>query len=53
MKPMAERLQKVLEKAKFNYSEEEYNKHQKDEWWFFAEEALEKGVCDEIAREFV
>lgn len=28
---------------------EEYEKHQKDDWWFFAEEALKMGVCDEIS----
>lgn len=36
-----------------NINEEEYNEHQKDDWWFFAEEALEKGICDEISTELI
>ena len=36
-----------------NITEEEYNEHQKDDWWFFAEEALEKGICDEISTELI
>ena len=36
-----------------NITEEEYNEHQKDDWWFFAEEALEKGICDEISKELI
>lgn len=36
-----------------NIAEEEYNEHQKDDWWFFADEALEKGICDEISTEFI
>lgn len=29
-------------------SEEEYEKHIKDDWWITPEEALEHGICDEI-----
>ena len=36
-----------------NITEEEYNEHQKDDWWFFAEEALEKGICDEISKKLI
>ena len=36
-----------------NINEEEYNEHQKDDWWFFVEEALEKGICDEISTELI
>ena len=32
---------------------EEYEKHQKDDWWFFAEEALKMGVCDEISERLI
>lgn len=34
-------------------TEEEYDKHIKDDWWILADEALELGICDEIATEFV
>lgn len=33
-------------------SEEDYAKIQKDDYWLTAEEAVEKGVADEIAKEF-
>lgn len=36
-----------------NLTEEEYQKIIKDDYWLTAPEALEKGVCDEIAKEFV
>ena len=41
----------VLEHTKI--SEEEYNKHIKDDWWLMANEALDLGICDEITKEFV
>lgn len=34
-------------------SEEEYEKHIKDDWWFTSEEALTYSICDEISKEFV
>lgn len=37
----------VLNKTKI--TEEKYNQECNGDWWFFAEEALEHGVCDEIA----
>ena len=36
----------MLEKT--NITEEEYISHAKDDWWFLSDEALEKGVIDEI-----
>lgn len=36
----------VLEHTKI--TEEEYEKHVKDDWWLFADEAIEYGICDEI-----
>lgn len=32
-----------------NITEEQYEKHIKDDWWFTAPEALEYGICDEIS----
>lgn len=32
-------------------SEEEYEKHIKDDWWITADEAIDLGICDEIAKE--
>lgn len=32
-------------------SEEEYDKHVKDDWWMLVDDALELGVCDEISKE--
>lgn len=32
---------------------EQYKEHIKDDWWFTAEEALQYGICDEIAKEFI
>lgn len=34
-------------------TEELYAEHKKDDWWLTADEALELGICDEIAKEFV
>lgn len=34
-------------------SDEEYEKHIKDDWWFTAEEAIEYGICDEILTELI
>lgn len=36
-----------------NISDEEYEKHRKDDWWFSAKEALEYGICDEIATKLI
>jgi ATP-dependent Clp protease protease subunit len=36
-----------------NITEEDYEKHINDDWWFTAEEALEYGICDEIAKELI
>ena len=36
----------VLEHTKI--TEEEYEKHVKDDWWLFADEAIKYGICDEI-----
>ena len=34
-----------------NIDEKTYDLHIKDDWWMTAEEALQYGVCDEIATE--
>ncbi len=34
-------------------TEEEYEKHIKDDWWFTTEEALQYGIIDEIIGEFI
>ena len=34
-------------------TEEMYKDKYKDDWWFFAEEAIDLGFCDEIAEEFI
>lgn len=34
-------------------TEELYNEHIKDDWWLFADEAIELGIADEIATEFI
>ena len=34
-------------------TEEDYEKHINDDWWFTAEEALEYGICDEITKELI
>lgn len=31
--------------------EETYDRHVKDDWWLMADEAIELGICDEIATE--
>lgn len=41
----------VLENSKI--TEEEYNKHIKDDWWLTAEEAVEYGIADEIIKELI
>ena len=41
----------MIEKTKI--SEEEYEKIKKDDSWFLIDEALELGLCDEIAKEFI
>ena len=33
--------------------EDEYNKHKKDDWWMTAEDAINYGIADEIAKEFI
>ena len=32
---------------------EEYQEHIKDDWWLTANEAINYGICDEIAEEFI
>lgn len=47
---------KQLEEVTLRYTKitpDQYKEHIKDDWWMTAEEALELGVCDEIAKEFV
>lgn len=34
-------------------SEEEYTQHVKDDWWFTSKEAIEFGICDEIAEALI
>ena len=46
------RLQKITLKYT-NITEEEYEKHRNDDWWIFADEAIEKGICDEIINDFI
>ena len=36
-----------------NIDNETYENHKRDDWWMTAEEALELGVVDEIAKEFI
>lgn len=36
-----------------NIDEDEYNKHKKDDWWMTAEDAINYGIADEIAEEFI
>lgn len=33
--------------------EELYEKKSRDDWWFFIDEALELGFCDEVVKEFI
>ena len=49
---MLEKL-KVLTLENTKIEEEIYDKHKLDDWWIFAEEALELGICDEIITEFI
>lgn len=45
-----------LKKVVLEYTditEEDYEKHINDDWWFTAEEALEHGICDEITKELI
>ena len=41
----------VLEHTKI--TEKEYEKHVKDDWWLFADEAMEYGICDEIVTKII
>jgi ATP-dependent Clp protease protease subunit len=34
-------------------TEEQYEKHIKDDWWFTAEEALEYGICDIVSEALI
>lgn len=34
-------------------NEDEYNKHKKDDWWMTAEDAINYGMADKIAEEFI
>lgn len=43
--------QVVLNNSKV--TEEEYNRHIKDDWWLTAEEAFEYGIVDEIIKELI
>jgi ATP-dependent Clp protease protease subunit len=36
-----------------NITEEQYKEHKKDDWWMDTKDAIEYGVCDEIAEAFV
>ncbi|MBE6148292.1 MAG: hypothetical protein E7167_02085 [Firmicutes bacterium] len=45
-----------LKKVVLEYTditEEDYEKHINDDWWFTAKEALEYGICDEITKELI
>lgn len=51
-----EKVLKQLKDVTIKYTkitEEEYEKHIKDDWWFTADEALEYGICDEISKELM
>lgn len=41
----------ILEKTKVD--EALYKEKSRDDWWFFVDEAIEYGFCDEIAEEFI
>lgn len=41
-------MMKDIMLTKTNMTDTEYEKHSKDDWWFFANEALEKGIIDQI-----
>ena len=45
-----------LKQIVLNYTdidEDEYNKHKKDDWWMTAEDAINYGMADKIAEEFI
>ena len=51
-----EKVLKQLKDITIKYTkitEEEYEKHIKDDWWFTADEALKYGICDEISKELI
>lgn len=50
------RQMELLKKVTLKYtkiSEEDYEHHRKDDWWFFAEEGVQYGFVDEIAKELI
>ena len=50
------RQMELLKKVTLKYtkiSEEDYERHRKDDWWFFAEEGIQYGFVDEIAKELI
>ena len=49
---MLEKIEKITLNCT-NISKEEYAKHKLDDWWLCADEALELGICDKIATDFV
>lgn len=49
---MLEQLE-VLTLENTNITKEVYDKHKLDDWWIFADEALELGICDEIIEDFI
>ena len=49
---MLEQLE-VLTLENTNITKEVYDKHKLDDWWIFADEALELGICDEIIDNFI
>lgn len=44
---------KELVVSKTKITEEEYRKHEKDDWWFLPKEALDMGIVDEIATSLI
>lgn len=42
---------RILQDTKM--TEQEYEKKSRDDYWFFVDEAIEKGFCDEIAKELI
>ncbi len=50
------RQMELLKQVTLKYtkiSEEDYEHHRKDDWWFFAEEGIKYGFVDEIAKELI
>ena len=50
------RQMELLKKVTLKYtkiSEEDYEHHRKDDWWFFAEDGIQYGFVDEIAKELI